>query len=323
MVIHSSIAWSTAWLILWQAYSQVPGGDSESGQPTEPKASAATHPKVAAKKKPSQPAWQRKPGRSQSDPDSDGLHKEADLCPMAPEDIDGFEDMDGCPDYDNDHDGIRDSKDACPREAEIFNNKRDGDGCPDGKAQEQLFMLDKTKIQLKDTGGRFFRGSTTRLHTVGRQALSQIASFLKTCPHLQELKVWALDDPKSIKPRLKNLAHRRAKLIVNFLRRKGVSRKRLTWESRNEDYLTTHSPARDPQNPDEISLELVRPLSIEAYLKAKMLDHKPSPKHAPSTQAQGGMWILNTHDEAVYVPNYYNEGLDKSRIKSNVSIERR
>ena len=38
----------------------------------------------------------------------------ADSCPLVAEDLDGFEDGDGCPDEDNDRDGIADRVDLCP-----------------------------------------------------------------------------------------------------------------------------------------------------------------------------------------------------------------
>lgn len=61
------------------------------------------------------------------DRDRDGIKGKADLCPDMAEDMDGFEDTDGCPDFDNDKDGIPDSLDNCPDQAGIAENK----GCPD------------------------------------------------------------------------------------------------------------------------------------------------------------------------------------------------
>jgi hypothetical protein len=55
-----------------------------------------------------------------------------DKCPQAPEDFDGFQDQDGCPDPDNDADGIPDSLDKCPNAPEDYNGYMDADGCPDG-----------------------------------------------------------------------------------------------------------------------------------------------------------------------------------------------
>ncbi len=37
-----------------------------------------------------------------------------DRCPGDSEDVDGFEDGDGCPEFDNDQDGIPDARDQCP-----------------------------------------------------------------------------------------------------------------------------------------------------------------------------------------------------------------
>jgi OmpA-OmpF porin, OOP family len=66
------------------------------------------------------------------DRDGDGLKDDVDKCPDAPEDRDGFEDEDGCPDPDNDKDHFLDRDDACPNEPETQNGIADGDGCPDG-----------------------------------------------------------------------------------------------------------------------------------------------------------------------------------------------
>jgi outer membrane protein OmpA-like peptidoglycan-associated protein len=63
--------------------------------------------------------------------DHDGIIDKLDKCPRVPEDKDGFEDSDGCPDYDNDQDGIPDSLDKCPNVAEDMDGYEDKDGCPD------------------------------------------------------------------------------------------------------------------------------------------------------------------------------------------------
>jgi OOP family OmpA-OmpF porin len=65
------------------------------------------------------------------DRDGDGIPDNVDQCPTEPEDIDGFEDTDGCPDRDNDGDTIVDAMDKCPNDAEDFDGYQDTDGCPD------------------------------------------------------------------------------------------------------------------------------------------------------------------------------------------------
>jgi outer membrane protein OmpA-like peptidoglycan-associated protein len=65
------------------------------------------------------------------DRDGDGIKDDVDKCPDDPEDLDDFEDADGCPDPDNDRDGILDKNDKCPNEPETKNGFEDDDGCPD------------------------------------------------------------------------------------------------------------------------------------------------------------------------------------------------
>jgi outer membrane protein OmpA-like peptidoglycan-associated protein len=65
------------------------------------------------------------------DPDGDGILNPEDRCPDTPEDKDGFEDLDGCPDNDNDNDGIPDARDRCPDKPEDRDDFEDADGCPD------------------------------------------------------------------------------------------------------------------------------------------------------------------------------------------------
>ena len=69
-----------------------------------------------------------------SDLDDDGISGAADLCPTQPEDVDTFEDTDGCVDEDNDEDGIKDVDDKCPLKAEDKDGDADEDGCPEDDA---------------------------------------------------------------------------------------------------------------------------------------------------------------------------------------------
>jgi OOP family OmpA-OmpF porin len=64
------------------------------------------------------------------DRDGDGIPDDVDQCPDLPEDFDGFQDADGCPDGDNDDDGIPDAEDACPNQAGPPNPDPKKNGCP-------------------------------------------------------------------------------------------------------------------------------------------------------------------------------------------------
>ncbi len=81
------------------------------------------------------PTWRLLAGIDYSpqdrDADDDGVTDSADACPKRPEDKDGFEDADGCPDPDNDADGVLDTDDRCPTVAEDMDRFQDTDGCPE------------------------------------------------------------------------------------------------------------------------------------------------------------------------------------------------
>ncbi len=66
------------------------------------------------------------------DRDADGYLDPDDGCPDDPEDFDGYEDADGCPDdQDTDGDGLADSRDQCVLEPEDGDGYLDADGCPE------------------------------------------------------------------------------------------------------------------------------------------------------------------------------------------------
>ncbi|HEY5926699.1 MAG TPA: transporter [Kofleriaceae bacterium] len=76
------------------------------------------------------------------DSDGDGVQNAKDRCPLIPEDADGHDDRDGCPDDDNDGDRRLDGEDKCVAEAEDLDGLDDDDGCPeldnDGDTIEDL-----------------------------------------------------------------------------------------------------------------------------------------------------------------------------------------
>ncbi len=90
------------------------------------------------------------------DNDQDTIPDASDKCPSESEDSDGFEDTDGCPEPDNDKDGIPDHNDRCPNEAETKNGFRDDDGCPDEADEDKDGVpdsKDKCPKEPEDTDG--------------------------------------------------------------------------------------------------------------------------------------------------------------------------
>jgi hypothetical protein len=76
-------------------------------------------------------AFQWSPRRH--DRDGDGVPDDRDECPDLPEDRDGVQDADGCPEDDADGDGIVDADDACPLVPGAASSDPKKNGCPDAE----------------------------------------------------------------------------------------------------------------------------------------------------------------------------------------------
>jgi outer membrane protein OmpA-like peptidoglycan-associated protein len=110
------------------------------------------------------------------DRDKDGISDLDDKCPLEPEDRDGFQDEDGCPDPDNDGDRIADAVDKCPNEPEVVNGVDDQDGCPDQGVVEVVnnrIVLDATVL---------FDQDRARVRTAARPHLQAILELWKQHP---------------------------------------------------------------------------------------------------------------------------------------------
>jgi hypothetical protein len=95
-------------------------------------------------------------GCPDADNDGDTITDDADKCVNDSEDLDGFQDTDGCPEKDNDKDGLEDANDRCPLEPETKNGFRDEDGCPDvpdSDADGVSDTEDKCPEEAEDTDG--------------------------------------------------------------------------------------------------------------------------------------------------------------------------
>jgi len=88
-------------------------------------------------------------GVSNPDLDRDGIPISVDVCPNDPEDLDGFEDVDGCPDTDNDKDHIADADDGCPDDPEDVDGYLDDDGCPEWDNDGDGFADNEDKCPLE------------------------------------------------------------------------------------------------------------------------------------------------------------------------------
>jgi len=85
---------------------------------------------------------------------------------------------------DRDHDGIADSQDWCPDEPENYNGKDDRDGCPDGR----IVVTDTTIELLPDIK---FDGLTANVVPAGIKTLDAIAATLDGNPSILVVEVQA------------------------------------------------------------------------------------------------------------------------------------
>ena len=112
--------------------------------------------------------------RSNADTDKDGVADGIDECPFDMEDIDQFEDADGCPDLDNDDDGIPDFEDQCPNAREVFNRVDDTDGCPD---ESDRVRVRKNRIEISQK--IYFDFAKSTIKSQSSDLIDEIASLIR------------------------------------------------------------------------------------------------------------------------------------------------
>jgi|GEM_PF-1047678 len=92
---------------------------------------------------------------ARGDRDGDGVNDSLDICPDEPEDEDGYDDEDGCPDLDNDGDGVIDAQDQCSDQPEDRDGFQDEDGCPeaDNDGDGVNDVVDRCINEVEDRDG--------------------------------------------------------------------------------------------------------------------------------------------------------------------------
>ena len=162
------------------------------------------------------------------DNDQDGIPDVDDLCPNDPEDKDGFEDADGCPDPDNDKDGIPDKDDKCPNEPETFNGFQDADGCPD---RGRVIVTD-TSIEILDMV--YFEYDKAIIKKESYPILDAVAATLQGNPSIALVEVQGHTDERGDDAYNLDLSDRRAHSVRQYLIDKGVAEGRLTAQGYGE-----------------------------------------------------------------------------------------
>ncbi len=144
---------------------------------------------------------------AKADLDKDGVLDVFDLCPEGAEDVDTFEDGDGCPDRDNDQDALPDSSDPCPMQP--------GDDC-------------KHAPPLDVAGAVVFAPGTSKvLIEKSKRALDDVLGRLDS-GKVKRLEVQAHTDNEGDPQKNVELTRRRADAVIGYLVSQGIDPSRLS-----------------------------------------------------------------------------------------------
>jgi outer membrane protein OmpA-like peptidoglycan-associated protein len=187
-----------------------------------------------------------------SDRDGDGILDANDKCPGRPEDMDGFEDADGCPDIDNDGDHVLDIADKCPMQPETFNGFEDDDGCPDTVPPDVESLKGTVEGLLYAEGETAVRDSAHKSIVNIAKIMSDHASIkVVLVGHTddREAKAFATPEPGQPPPDIDSiatqLAHGRAEAVRQALVAAGVPEGRVVVEGVGaEDPVADNSTAK-------------------------------------------------------------------------------
>ena len=165
--------------------------------------------------------FQDEDGCPDPDNDGDGIPDKLDKCPNEPEDKDGFEDEDGCPDPDNDKDGIPDIVDKCPNEPETFNGYQDEDGCPD---EGDVIVQDKGIVILKKIK---FKTNSAEILPESNSILDAVATTINHHPEFTLLEIAGHADERADDAYNLRLTQDRVNSVMAALVKRNVPRDRV------------------------------------------------------------------------------------------------
>ena len=181
-----------------------------------------------------------------ADSDGDGMNDLLDKCRDNAEDVDGFQDDDGCPELDNDADGAADTADKCPIVAGPLENigcpdtDRDGDtvvdrldNCPDeagtvanhGCKDKQLVVITPTKLQILDRV--YFQTNSARLLPKSNKLLDNVARVLLAHPEIGAVRIEGHTDDRGSDDYNLTLSQKRAEAVRAYLVKRKVPVERL------------------------------------------------------------------------------------------------
>jgi outer membrane protein OmpA-like peptidoglycan-associated protein len=171
--------------------------------------------------------WQDDDGCPEVDNDDDGIEDAADNCPTEPEDKDRWQDDDGCPEVDNDDDGVLDAQDECPNDPEVKNGFQDDDGCPDDGKKKKAVVVKRDRIEITDKV--YFQYDSDRILPRSYELLDNVARAIVQHPEIPRILIEGHSDGDGKEEYNLALSDRRARSVMRYLtERGGVASERLS-----------------------------------------------------------------------------------------------
>jgi outer membrane protein OmpA-like peptidoglycan-associated protein len=174
------------------------------------------------------------------DSDHDGVPDKDDKCRDEPEDEDGYQDEDGCPEPDNDGDGIPDARDECPD----VPGDAEHDGCP----AKTYVRVENGRIFI--FGKVQFRTGSDQIDKRSEPLLYQISEALKENPWVGKLRIDGHTDNVGDPKTNFELSNRRAESVREELIKRGIAPGRLQTKGLGESkpIAPNKSPAGRARN---------------------------------------------------------------------------
>jgi len=188
---------------------------------------------------------------AEADRDGDGIPDSVDRCPDEPEDFDGFQDEDGCPDPDNDGDGVLDVVDRCPNTPGPASNfgcpiqDADGDGvadevdrcpntpgpasnfgCPEPEKIYKRLVVKEDRIEIKQQI-KFKSGSAKIVGKDSFAILREVAQALNDHPQIKKIRIEGHTDSVGGDAQNLKLSQNRASAVMSELIKDSVDPARM------------------------------------------------------------------------------------------------
>ena len=156
------------------------------------------------------------------DRDGDGIPDAQDKCPDQPEDKDGVDDEDGCPEDDVDNDGVPDAVDYCPKEPGEPSADPEKNGCP----QFIRRVSGSTEIQILQQIQ--FANARADILPVSFKILDEVVKLLKANADIKHVDIEGHTDNRGAAKLNEKLSNDRANSVMKYLAQHGIAEDRLS-----------------------------------------------------------------------------------------------